>query len=162
MKYKIFHIINCASRDIPDHFRSIGIRYLEFDWSDEENEIILDEKDKNLSEIELFISTARQKPENVLITSVNGKCRSCTVAIAYLMKKYQALLLIFNDLTENARYKLTLFEAIQFLGNKKPDLQLRKSFLDQLAQLERRLFPLERSLRPVKWIGADSLLSSKA
>lgn len=50
-------------------------------------------------------------------------------------------------------YKLPLYEAIQFVSTKKPDLQLRKGFLEQLSRLEKRLFPTERPLRSIKWIG---------
>mgnify|MGYP000887854079 CR=1 FL=1 len=89
VKYKIFHIINCSAGELQNHFENIGIRYLNFDWKDEEGEEILDDGDKNLAQIEMFMNYAKLKQENVLIASVNGKCRACTITIACLMKRYR-------------------------------------------------------------------------
>lgn len=87
MKYKIFHIVNCAAGQIQNQFAEIGVKYLDFYWKDEEYEVILDDDDKNLSQVENFINNARLKQENILVASMNGKCRSCAIMIAYLMKK---------------------------------------------------------------------------
>ena len=81
-------MINCAASEVQDPFNSIGVKYLDFYWKDEENEVVLDDEDHNLYKIAEFIGQAKDKQENVMIVSFNGKCRASVIAIAYLMRKY--------------------------------------------------------------------------
>jgi hypothetical protein len=52
---KVTRIVNCASRQVPNHWEPIGVNYLGFSWFDTDNQIILDSADKNFTIIYSFI-----------------------------------------------------------------------------------------------------------
>ena len=85
---KVTHIINCCGRQVPNHWESIGVVYLTYYWVDNDNQIILDNKDVVGSECFHFMEEALQNAESILIHSVRGQSRSCVVLAAYMMKKY--------------------------------------------------------------------------
>lgn len=37
---KVTHIINCAGRQLPNHWESIGVQYLTYFWYDQDNQVI--------------------------------------------------------------------------------------------------------------------------
>ena len=39
---KVTHVINCAGRQIPNHWEAIGVVYLTYYWMDLENEVLFD------------------------------------------------------------------------------------------------------------------------
>ena len=86
---KVTRIVNCASRQVPNHWEPIGVHYLSYSWFDTENQIILDSSDKNFSNIYQFIEQGLDTGESVLIHSVRGISRCACIVAAYLMKKYQ-------------------------------------------------------------------------
>ena len=55
--------------------------------------------------------------------SVRGQSRASTVLAAYFMKKF----------------KWSLYKTIEFLNNRRPDLEIRASFIRQLSYYEKRL-----------------------
>jgi len=84
---KVTHIINCAGRQIPCHWEPIGVKYLFFNWLDNDQQVILDSKDITATTCFHFIEEAANSTESVLIHSVRGKNRACCVVAAYLMRK---------------------------------------------------------------------------
>lgn len=36
---KVTHIINCAGKQIPNHWEPIGVAYLTFFWLDQDNQV---------------------------------------------------------------------------------------------------------------------------
>lgn len=84
---KVTHIINCAGRQIPNHWEPIGVKYLTFPWLDSDQQIILDSKDMIASECFNFIEDALLKTESTLVHSVKGQSRACCIVASFLMKK---------------------------------------------------------------------------
>lgn len=79
--------MNCASRELANTFEDLGVKYLNFYWEDSENQVILDDRDVNLSLFENFLEQAHNKRQSVAVVSYQGKCRSCAIVTAYMMKK---------------------------------------------------------------------------
>ena len=87
---KVTHIINCAGKQVPNHWEPIGVTYLTFYWLDQENQILFDAaKDETTNQIFDFIEDAVNKAESVLVHSLRGQSRSSCVIAAYLMRKYR-------------------------------------------------------------------------
>lgn len=42
---KVSRVVNCAGKQVPNHWEAIGVVYLTFGWLDEENQILFDLKD---------------------------------------------------------------------------------------------------------------------
>ena len=42
MANKVTHVINCAGRQVPNHWEAIGVVYLKFNWLDQENQVLFD------------------------------------------------------------------------------------------------------------------------
>jgi protein-tyrosine phosphatase len=120
---KVTRIINCAARQVPNHWEPIGVHYLSFAWFDTENQIILDSSDKHFNAIYSFIDSGLETGESVLVHSVRGVSRCVCVMTAYLMKKYS----------------WSLYKTLDFISFRRPDLDLNPAFLAQLAALETRM-----------------------
>jgi hypothetical protein len=69
---KVTHIINCAGKQVANHWEGRGVVYLTFQWLDLENQIIFDTKDTTTKAIFDFIENAIKKYESVLVHSVRG------------------------------------------------------------------------------------------
>lgn len=123
---KVSHIINCASRQVPNHWEPIGVRYLSLYWLDNDSQVLFDTRDDTFSLIFEFIEQAVSLGESVLIHSVRGQTRCICALTAYFMKKY----------------RWTLFKTLEFLNSRRPDMDLRPVFVHQLAGLENRLLKL--------------------
>ena len=65
-----------------------GIRYLSFRWKDENNQIILDKGDKNITQVIEGINRAHENGESVLVHSIRGQNRSIVILAAYFMLRY--------------------------------------------------------------------------
>lgn len=37
---KVTHVVNCAGKEVPNHWEAIGVAYLTFNWLDEEHQVI--------------------------------------------------------------------------------------------------------------------------
>ncbi|CAE7364475.1 DSPTP1B [Symbiodinium natans] len=92
---KVTRVINCAGRQVPNHWESIGVVYLTYYWVDAESQVVLDPRDVVSpraqvvkSESFRFIEEALNAAESVLIHSVRGQSRSCCILGAYMMRKY--------------------------------------------------------------------------
>lgn len=120
---KVTHIINCAGKQVPNLFEAAGILYLTFNWQESDTQIIFDEKDEVLRNVINFMELARCKAESVLVHCVQGLSRSCCVLAAYFMTKF----------------KWNLYKTLEFLHSRRPDLEIRASFFQQLNRLESKL-----------------------
>ena len=123
MANKVTNIINCSGRQIPNHWEPIGVKYLTYYWLDQENQIILDNKGRIENECYSFINSALDKTDSILIHSVKGQSRACTIALLWIIRKYQ----------------WTLQKSLEYLRSRKPDLEIRLSFIRQLSSYENRL-----------------------
>jgi protein-tyrosine phosphatase len=70
----------------------------------------------------------------VLVHSVRGQSRCVVVVASYLMKKY----------------KWSLYKTLEFLSSRRPDIELRPSYVNQLADYEKRLDKTNR-VKTTKW-----------
>lgn len=133
MANKVTHVINCAGKQIPNHWEPIGVSYLTFFWLDQDNQvaiylltflqIVLDVKDEAATAIFDFIEEAHQATESVLVHSVRGQSRATCALAAYIMK----------------RYRWSLLKTLEFLNSRRPDLEIRATFIHQLSAYEARL-----------------------
>lgn len=87
MANKVNHVINCAGRQIPNHWETIGVKYLTYYWFDQDNQIILDSKDQIAVECFNFIEEALIKSDSILVHSVKGQSRACTIVASFIMRK---------------------------------------------------------------------------
>lgn len=130
-EFKISHMINSASNQMPSQFSSIGVKYLNFNWPENppiDKPLI---KDETVTKIVNFIDTCLKNGDGLLIYSVKGQNRCCVVIILYLMKKY------FWSLEKSKQYLLS----------KKQDIKITKNFMEQLLNYENhlnKLFPNKR------------------
>lgn len=132
---KVTHVINCCGRQVPCHWESIGVVYITYYWVDTDNQIILDNRDVVAGEIYDFIEETVENAESVLIHSVRGQSRSCCVLSAYLMRKYG----------------WGLRKTMEFLSSRRPDLNLKPAFLQQLSGYERRLMQQGKQKLSLDW-----------
>lgn len=120
---KVSKIVNCAGREVLNHFESVGVEYLSFNWMDNDAQVIIDSRSNVVNSVSDFIDGALEKGESVLIHSVRGKSRCVTILAAYLMKKF----------------KWKLNKALQFLQSRRSDVAIKAAFHRQLISFERRL-----------------------
>ena len=113
---RITHIINCCGRQVPNHWEPIGVVYLTYYWVDTDSQTILDRRDVVSNELFQFIEEALENSESVLVHSVRGQSRSCCVLAAYMMRKYS----------------WGLRKTMEFLRTRRPDVNLKPAFLQQL------------------------------
>lgn len=124
--------------------------YLTFYWLDVDNQVLFDQNDKITTEIFNFIEEAHAKGESVLVHSNRGQSRASAVLVVYFMQKY----------------KWTLFKTLEFLNSRRPDLEIRAAFINQLSDFERRLCSQGRGPESGDWnelshkinIGTDNLI----
>jgi NAD dependent epimerase/dehydratase family enzyme len=69
---KVTHVINCAGKQVANHWESIGVVYLTFFWMDSENQVLFDSQDKTTRQIFEFVESAAKKSESILVHSVRG------------------------------------------------------------------------------------------
>lgn len=136
---KVTRIVNCCGRQVPNHWESIGVVYLTYFWVDADNQVILDQRDVVANEIFRFVEGALEGAESVLIHSVRGQSRSCCVLTSYMIQKHS----------------WGLRKTLEFLSFRRPDMNLKPGFLQQLSGYERRL--MSQADRPfsLDWNDAD-------
>lgn len=71
-------------------------------------------------EIFEYIEETLEKSESVLVHSIRGQSRASVVIAFYLMKKY----------------RWTLLKTLEFLNSRRPDLEIRATFIQQLNMFE--------------------------
>lgn len=96
---------------------------------------MFDAGEKIPEEIYKFMEEAVENHESVLVQSVRGQNRACFVIAAFLMR----------------RYSWTLLKTLEFLNSRRPDLELRASFLCQLQQYENRLYAKGIGPKTQRW-----------
>lgn len=119
---KVSHIINCAAKQVPNHWEAIGIQYFSLYWQDSDSQIIVDKKAQVFKKLYDFIDSTLTTGESVLVHSVRGQCRCICVVANYMMIKY----------------RWSLFKALEFLNFRRPDMEVRPNFLNQLTVLEKK------------------------
>ena len=125
-EFKISHMINTASSQIPSQFSSIGVKYLNFNWPENpqiDKQLV---KDETVTKIVNFIDGCLKNGEGLLIYSLKGQNRCCVVIIIYLMKKYF----------------WSLEKCRQYLLSKKQDIKISKYFMEQILNYENHLTKL--------------------
>ena len=135
-EFKISHMINTASNQIPSQFASIGVKYLNFNWPENPtlNQPLI--KDETVTKIVNFIDICLKNGDGLMIYSVKGQNRCCVIIIIYLMKKY------FWSLEKSKQYLLS----------KKQDIKISKNFYEQLLNYEahlHKLFPNKK--KSINW-----------
>ncbi|CAI2386666.1 unnamed protein product [Moneuplotes crassus] len=83
---KIKKVINCSSQQIPNHWSSIGIEYLSFDWREEYSQIHVDESTCN--EIYRFIETGLSQSNSIMVHGIHNQSTSYLAISIYLMLKF--------------------------------------------------------------------------
>jgi len=121
---KVTKVINCAGEQLKDHVEyRPHIKFLTFDWLDQDDQIILDDEEATIHEISQFMEEAADEAESVLVQSVEGKSRSVCIVLAYLMHKF----------------RWTTQKAIEYVSSRCDTSQMQLAFADQLYCLEQRL-----------------------
>eukprot|EP00434_Breviolum_minutum_P016643 symbB.v1.2.014672.t1/scaffold1075.1/size141427/8 len=124
---------------LDDFLRSIGVVYLTYYWVDAESQVVLDPRDVVSSESFRFIEEALNAAESVLIHSSRGQSRSCCILGAYMMRKYN----------------WGLRKTMEFISFRRPDMNLKSSFMQQLSALERRLADKSKQTLSNDWTDAN-------
>lgn len=119
---KVTHIINCASKQVANHWEAIGVKYFSLYWQDSDIQVIVDKKGQLFNKLFEFIESTLNLGESVLVHSVRGQCRCICVVTAYMMRKY----------------RWNLFKTLEFINFRRPDMEIRPNFLSQLAMLEKK------------------------
>ena len=132
---KVTHVINCSGQQVPNHWESIGVKYLTYFWLDQDTQIILDPDDKITNECYTFINEAHTNGDSVLVHSVKGQSRACTIVASWIMRRYQWILL----------------KTLEFLNSRRPDLEIRANFIHQLTDYENRLSTQGIGPKTSKW-----------
>jgi hypothetical protein len=134
MLNKISHLVNCAGKEMPNKDfadltkdssfvpPSYGLKFLTFYWLDDDRQLIFDEQDRVPQAIVRFIDEALEAGTGVLLHSVRGQSRSSIVAILYFMEKFQ----------------WSLLKTLEFVNSRRPDLEIRANFLNQLQVYTKR------------------------
>ncbi len=89
----------------------------------------------NTNDIYNFIEGTLDKSESILIHSARGQSRASTVIAIYMMKKYS----------------WTLLKTLEFLNSRRPDLEIRASFIQWLNSFENYLMKLSMGPRTQDW-----------
>jgi hypothetical protein len=87
VQFKITHMINAAATQLLNAWESIGIKYLTLNWSENQNQNLLDQREEISSRIVAFIDDSFKNGEGILIYSMRGQDRACVVVLIYLIKK---------------------------------------------------------------------------
>ncbi|EAS00644.2 dual specificity phosphatase domain protein (macronuclear) [Tetrahymena thermophila SB210] len=117
---KVTHIINAAGKQIDNMLENLGVQYLTFYWQESDKQILFDKNIETVNQIVDFIEEANQNGESCLVHSVRGQSRACCILTAYFMRKYQ----------------WTLLKTLDYLNSRRPDLEIRATFFEQLKNLE--------------------------
>lgn len=121
---KVTHVINCSGKHVGNHWEQLGVVYLTFFWLDSENQVLFDPgQDKTTKQIFDFIEQAQKKSESVLVHSVRGQSRAASVLACFLMRKY----------------RWSMIKTLEFLNSRRPELEIKASFIQQLQEYEHRL-----------------------
>jgi len=82
-------------------------------WMNDDRQMLFDEGDKIAKVIVDFIDEALEQLTCILVHSVEGESRSCSLLIIYFM----------------AKYKWSLLQTLDFLTLRRPNLRMKTSFI---------------------------------
>ena len=120
---KVTRIVNCAGRQIGNHFETICVEYMRFDFADNDACVVLDARDEVVDRVVRFINESLEKGESVLVHSQRGQSRCVTIVAAYLMHQF----------------RWTVNKALQYIQSRRSDIAIKPAFHRQLLGYERRL-----------------------
>lgn len=132
---KVTHVVNCAGSQVRNMWESLGIAYLSFNWLDQENQVLFDAQNRVTDQIFDFIESAASRSQSVLVHSVRGQSRSSCVLATYIMR----------------RYNWSMIKTLEFLNSRRPDLEIRVTFIRQLGEYEHRLATRNNAPMTVAW-----------
>lgn len=89
------------------------MRYMTLFWMNDDRQMLFDEGDKIAKVIVDFIDEALEQLTCILVHSVEGESRSCSLLIIYFM----------------AKYKWSLLQTLDFLTLRRPNLRMKTSFI---------------------------------
>ena len=112
---KVTRVINCAGTQLRNFWEAIGVMYLTLNWQDDEKQTLFDSAEKIPEEIYRFMEEAVDNHESVMVQSVRAQNRACFVIATFIMR----------------RYRWSLLKTLEFLNSRRPDLEMRPSFLAQ-------------------------------
>ena len=118
---KITYIINCNSKENPFLPKNRQIFQKDLKWVKNDATKIFIIFSKILPEIEKILNQVEKKYESILIFCDSGENRSFSIMVCFLMK----------------RYNWSLYKAIQYIDNKKPKIEIKKSFYKSLIETAR-------------------------
>ena len=116
LEFKISHMINTCSSQVPSQFNSIGVKYLNLAWPEHPSLNLPLIRDELVQKIVNFIDGCLRNGDGLMIYSYKGQNRCCAVILIYLMRKY------FWSLQKCKEYLLC----------KKQDIKLSKNILEHL------------------------------
>ena len=122
-EFKISHMINTCSSQVPSQFQSIGVKYLNLAWPEHPSLNLPLIKDDLVNKIVNFIDGCLRNGDGLMIYSYRGQNRCCAVILIYLMRKY------FWSLQKSKQYLLC----------KKQDMKISKNILEHLIAYENHL-----------------------
>ena len=135
-EFKISHMINTCSSQVPSQFQSIGVKYLNLAWPEHPSLNLPLIKDDLVNKIVNFIDGCLRNGDGLIIYSYKGQNRCCAVILIYLMKKY------FWSLQKSKEYLLC----------KKQDMKLSKNILEHLIAYENHLHKIyPNKLKSTNW-----------
>lgn len=117
---KVTRIINCCCNHVPNHWSSIGIKYLSYNWRENEVSKISKIKEETCNKIFEFINQSLKKSECVLVHGINNESVLYLVAGIFLMMKF----------------KWSVNKSIQYLWIKQPWFYIVPQYYQILQQLE--------------------------
>jgi hypothetical protein len=132
---KVTRVVNTAGTQLRNFWEAIGILYLTLNWQDDEKQTLFDTQEKIPDEIFKFIEEAIENHESVLIQSIRAQNRACFVIATYIMRKF----------------RWGLMKTLEFLNSRRPEMDMRPSFLHQLQMYEGRLIARNLGPRSQRW-----------
>ena len=123
IQFKITHMINASGSQILNQFEALGVKYLTLDWKETPNQVLFDAKDEIQDKIISFINESLTNGEGLLVYSVKGMNRALVIVVIYFMKKFC----------------WSLKKCLEFLEIKVKDGNIKKYFLNQLQDYEKRI-----------------------
>ena len=139
-EFKISHMINTCSSQVPSQFSSIGVKYLNLAWPEHPSLNLPLIKDDLVTKIVNFIDGCLRNGDGLMIYSYKGQNRCCAVILVYLMRKY------FWSLQKSKEYLLC----------KKQDMKLSKNILEHLIAYENHLHKIfPNKLKSTNWATAN-------
>ena len=140
LEFKISHMINTCSSQVPSQFNSIGVKYLNLAWPEHPSLNLPLIRDELVTKIVNFIDGCLRNGDGLMIYSYKGQNRCCAVILIYLMKKYF----------------WSLQKCKEYLLSKKQDMKLSKNFLEHLNNYENHLNKMyPNRVKSTTWITSN-------